>query len=185
MARLSDLELERLREGAAGVPVDHSVTESVEALEQAVLPLATEMLAQVRVATASRSEWRDRLRAAAYAVVRFLQENPSAGRLLFVDLLAAGEHGVLLRDQGMQAAIELVDEGRVYLEGSRAEGRVTRATAEGIAGGVYRTVARAIEDGDFRKLDALVPQMMYLVLTPYLGSDAAMEELRPPLAGSE
>jgi len=144
-------------------------------LEQAVQPLGEEIRAQVEAVTATRSEWRDRLRAAVYTVLRFLQENPSAARLIFVDLLAAGERGVLRRDRGMEAAIDLIDEGRAHVE---PPSRVTRATAEALAGGAYSCVADLVERGDFDALEEAVPKLLYVTVLPYLGTEAAMEELQ-------
>ena len=171
-----EAELARLARSRPETPFERGVADPGGVLEYAIAPLAEELHAQVEAAISAQPEWRDRLRAATYTVLRFVQENPKRARLLFVELLAAGDRGIVLRDRGMDYAIDLIDQGRAHL---KQPTRVTRATAEALAGGVYTRFTELIEQGDLDALEASVPQLMYSLVLPYLGTEAAMEELRP------
>ncbi len=138
-----------------------------------------ELLPRVADAYASGQQWRDRLRAVAYELLRFLREDPERARQMTVDVLSAGERAQLIRDQGMQALIELIDQGRAELDDPDS---MSRATAEGIGGAIYNRMHVAVAAGELATIDRLVPELMYNAVLPYLGSEAALEELsiRPP-----
>jgi AcrR family transcriptional regulator len=136
-----------------------------------------ELLTRVTAAYAAEDTWRDRLRAVAYVMLRFLQEDPERARIMTVDVLSVGGRAQLIRDQGMEALIELVDQGRQELPDPDS---MTRATAEAIGGGVYNRMHVAIEAGETASLDRMVPELMYTTVLPYLGTEVAMEELSIP-----
>jgi AcrR family transcriptional regulator len=136
-----------------------------------------ELLERVVQAYAGEESWRDRLRAVAYEMLRFLREDHERARVMTVDVLSAGERAQLIRDQGMQGLIELIDQGRQELPDPDS---MTRATAEGIGGAIYRRMRLAIAAGDFDALDRMVPELMYGAVLPYLGAEAAEEELTKP-----
>jgi AcrR family transcriptional regulator len=139
-----------------------------------------ELLARVGKVYANEHEWRDRLRATAYELLRFLQEDPERARLMTVDVLSAGERAQLIRDQGMMALIELVDQGRQELENP---GSISRAIAEGITGAIYHRIHVALAAGHFDTLEEMVPELMYHAVLPYLGTEVALEELATPPPG--
>jgi hypothetical protein len=136
-----------------------------------------ELLSRVALAYAHEDEWRDRLRAVAYEMLRFLREDRERARMMTVDVLSAGERAQLIRDQGMQGLIELIDQGRQELPNPDL---MSRATAEGIGGAIYHRIHVAVAAGRFDALKAMVPELMYNAVLPYLGTEVAMEELSIP-----
>jgi hypothetical protein len=140
-----------------------------------------ELLARVAVAYQEEDRWRDRLRAVAYTMLRFLQEDPIRARAMTVEVLSAGDRAQLIRDAGMQALIELIDHGRQELDDPDS---MSRATAEAIGGAIYNRMHVAVEDGKLEHeqdyLEHMVPELMYIAVLPYLGTEAAMEELHIP-----
>jgi AcrR family transcriptional regulator len=136
-----------------------------------------ELMLRVLAAYGSKSVWRDRLRAVAYALLEFLEDDPKRARVMTVEVLSAGDRAQLIRDQGMQGLIELIDQGRQELPDPES---LTRATAEAVGGSIYNRIHVAIEQGQLDAGDAgeLVPPLMYNAVLPYLGAEAAMEELR-------
>jgi AcrR family transcriptional regulator len=138
-----------------------------------------ELLVRVAAKFVPELPWRERLRAVAYEMLRFLREEPRRARMMTVEVLFAGPRAQLIRDRGMQALIELIDQGRAE---PAAPDSLTRFTAETLGSAVYQRMKEAIEPGEYERLDELLPDLMYATVLPYLGPEAALEELhrRPP-----
>ena len=127
-----------------------------------------------RAAFEAESDWRDRIRAVASAVFGYLKEHPAHARILYVEGMTAGDVGVALLERSIDFYTELIDGGRQELDDPDS---LTRATAEGLAGAVYERISIHIARGDSDDLPELVPEFMFMVVRPYLGYEAAMEEL--------
>jgi AcrR family transcriptional regulator len=125
-------------------------------------------------AFASQSSWRDGMRAAAWAFCRWIREDHARARVLLVDLNDASERVSASRDFVMESYIGMIDKGNI--ERRRGE-PVPRAQAEGIMGGIWDGAALATKSGAFDDLPAAIPQAMYVTVYPYLGIEAAEEEL--------
>lgn len=150
---------------------------SEEQLCEAMEVGTEELLSRVALVFTGHEEWRDRLRAVAYEMLRFLCEDHERARRMTVDVLSAGDRAQLIRDQGMQALIELIDQGRQELSNPDS---MTRAIAEGIGGAIYHRMHIAVAADRFDLLESMVPELMYNAVLPYLGTEAAMEELAIP-----
>lgn len=133
-----------------------------------------------RMARAQEGEasWRDRLRATAYDLLRFLREDQRLTSFVMVEARAAGERAQLVFAKGIAPLFELVDEGR---QDPDAPDSLTRATAEQIAGGIFNEIYSRVARHD-PLLDGpeVVRQMMYMAVLPYLGHDVAAKELVIP-----
>ncbi len=142
---------------------------------------AAEFARYRRQAAAAReglAEWRSRLRATAYALLRFLAEDERVTHFTVVEVRRAGERSALLIGEGIEELIDLLDEGRSQ---PRAPADLTRATAESVAGGLFNQLYLAVAGGAGAPEEAdLVPQAMYTAVLPYLGVQVAMEELSIP-----
>ncbi len=128
-------------------------------------------------AFAAQEAWRDQLRAVAHTMLEFLQEDPARARIMVVEVLSAGERAQLIRDQGMEGLFAFIDLGRNELDDPDS---ISRATAEAIGGAIFSRIRMEIETGSTDALPALLPKMMYSAVLPYLGSEAAREELEIP-----
>jgi AcrR family transcriptional regulator len=127
--------------------------------------------------------WREQIRAVAWAFLGYLQEDPARARFTAVDALHAGEQAQLVRDAVFAGLFALIDQGRQELDDPDS---LTLATAESVGGGIFRQIRLAIEREGTANLDALVPGLMFSVVLPYLGPEAAAEELEiapPALTG--
>jgi AcrR family transcriptional regulator len=130
------------------------------------------------VARADAGDWRSRLRATAYALYRFLEEDERLGRLLLVELRSAGERPARLIDAEVDALAELIDEGRAL---PTAPATLTRATAEALGGAIFHELLLAIAgEGSLSPEGELVPILLYAAVLPYAGPASAAEELRIP-----
>jgi len=131
-------------------------------------------LATMVKAYESREEWPDRLRAVAEQIVSGLSEDPS--RASFgVEVLAAGDAARARRDMTMRVVAGLIDAGRLLMDDPEA---VPHTTAEALAGSAYGQIYSRVVRGDVDQLPALIPQLMSAAVMPYLGVEAAMDELR-------
>ena len=120
--------------------------------------------------------WRDGLRAAAYAAARWMQANPKLVSFGPAIWLHPGGKVVEARyDRCLQRIVDLVDAGRQELEDPESR---SRATAETVLGSVSRSVFTWLQDG--ATADDIVPELMYFAVRPYLGEEAANEELSIP-----
>ena len=128
----------------------------------------------------AKSRWRDQIRAAAHAMLAYWSADLPRARYILVAAFAAGERASMIRDEGMEAMVELIDLGRAERE---APATLTRATAEALAGAVYSQMQRlAVGDRSPAEYSAMVPQLMHSIVLPYCGATAAAEELEiaPP-----
>jgi hypothetical protein len=79
---------------------------------------------------------------------------------------------------GLRRIIDLIDAGRVELDDP---GSVPREIAAGAFGSVYEFLVKQFHDGaDVTQLESHVPDLMYLAVSPYVGNEAAREELSMP-----
>ncbi len=132
------------------------------------------LLADFAAALAVASGWRQRLRAVAYAFHRWLVADSARTHLMVTEIRAAGERAQLIQWRGIQRMIDLLDEGRTQAEDPDG---LSRATAESLAGGMLTQLYAAVGKGQFRPEAELVPELMYAAVLPYLGPEAAVEEL--------
>ena len=122
--------------------------------------------------------WREGLRGAAYAAARYFRDRPLEIRFDVTRILAAGETPKAHRDNYMQRLVDLIDAGRSELEDPDS---VSRAVAENAVGSVFELALKVIgETGDADSAESFVPGLMYVVVRPYLGHEAAHEELTIP-----
>jgi hypothetical protein len=122
--------------------------------------------------------WRDRVRATGYALHRFFDADERVLNFMIVAVRTVGERSLLLLGAQIKTLLDLIDEGRSE---PGAPGALTPATAESLGGGVFNQVYMTVAKGElFPPEGKIVPQVMYSVVLPYLGSEAAREELSIP-----
>lgn len=122
--------------------------------------------------------WRDRVRATAYALFRFAAAEPRLGNFILVESRVAGERTQLFAGRQIEALFDLIDEGRRQLDDPSS---ITRTTAEALGGGVFNQLYALLGSGAPLPPEAeIVPQLMYCIVLPYAGRDAAHEELGIP-----
>jgi AcrR family transcriptional regulator len=137
------------------------------------------LLVEFGTALENAGGWRERLRAVAYAFHRWLAADPPRTHLMVTEIRTAGDRAQAIQWRGIQQMIDLLDEGR---SAAPDPDRITKATAEALAGGILTQIYAAVAEGPLRPEADLVPDLMYTAVLPYVGPDAAAEELRiaPP-----
>jgi AcrR family transcriptional regulator len=121
------------------------------------------------------NSWHDRMWAAGWSAMRFLQEDADRTRFFIVEVVHAGVKAQARRDLILQRFAELVDAGRDELEDPKS---VSRSTAEIVAGAIYGTILTKIKAGWPDVVGDFLPELMYMAVMPYLGAHTAEEELR-------
>jgi AcrR family transcriptional regulator len=119
--------------------------------------------------------WRDRVRFALEALLRFASREPDTARTMVVEARAASATAVRRRVELMDDfASCLQAEAEELLPGDRTQ---TAVTASGIVGGVESLLYSRLCKQEYNQLEALLPSLMYFVVLPYEGHEAANEAL--------
>ncbi len=161
-----------------------------EAFERAS-KVAREAAAVVVVAGAD-DRWHERVRAGLSSLLALVEDDPAIGSLLIVDALAVGPRVLERRARALRTLRVVIDGGRVEAKQARgAPASPPPLTAEGVLGAVLSVVhARLLEratalvrNGSSRRqpsLRDLLNPLMGMIVLPYLGQDAAAQELERP-----
>lgn len=152
----------------------------LDALFAAVLAsVYADFFAAAEEALADQQGWRDRMRATAYALLRFLRRDERVARLAAVEAQHAGEGANRLFLDTFNRLVDLIDEGSAEAAGPDSPGR---ATALGVGGVVFARIQEAVASDELDLGEEEIPELMYGAVFPYLGAEAAAEELRiqPP-----
>lgn len=117
--------------------------------------------------------WRQRVRCGLEALLRFASREPDTARTLIVEARAASEAAVRRR-------VELLDDFARCLEEEAREllpapPPKSSLTASGIVGGVESLLYSRLCKQEYDRLEALLPSLMYFVVLPYEGHEAAGE----------
>ncbi|HMI80320.1 MAG TPA: TetR/AcrR family transcriptional regulator [Solirubrobacterales bacterium] len=117
--------------------------------------------------------WRDRVRYGLEALLRFVEREPDTARTLVVEARAASATAVRRR-------VELLDEFAHCLHSQAekllpSEDSHTGVTASGIVGGVESILYSRLCKQELGQLPLLLPSLMYFVVLPYEGHEAASE----------
>ncbi len=122
------------------------------------------------------SDWRGRLRSGIVELVSLVAEQPDAARMLIVEGRAASpralEHRDALLDRFASCVARTV--GDEVEEPTAASG----LTPVGVIGGIESLLYSRLYRDELDDLASLVPSLMYFAVLPYLGPEAANEEMR-------
>jgi AcrR family transcriptional regulator len=118
---------------------------------------------------------RDRLRFGLETLLNFVATEPEAARTLIVEARAASPDAVMRRDDLLDHFAGCIDnQVRELLPNASSHSPITAA---GIVGGVEALLYSRLNKGEIDDLDSLLPSMMYFLVLPFEGHEAASEEL--------
>jgi AcrR family transcriptional regulator len=123
-------------------------------------------------AGAEDPSWRGQMRGALRGLLAFLDSRPQIGQALLVEVHAAGPRAVEKRSEAMVRAAQLVDRAR-----EEGDGDAPAISAEAVVAGILAVLHTRLagdQDGGF---ELLLPELMYLAVLPYFGSEEASTEL--------
>jgi AcrR family transcriptional regulator len=117
-----------------------------------------------------------RVRASLRAFVDTLCESPRSAYMCIVEVLAAGPAAIERRNRAMADFAALIV--RSVEEELPKRGRPPELTAQTVVGGLYEVIYTRVIEERMDELPELVPDLLFSMLLPYVGHDAAIAELR-------
>ena len=130
--------------------------------------------ARVFGSAAAEDGWRAALRAGLDEIARFAEERPLVARGLLVEVHVAG--GPALRKRA-----EVHDRFAAAIDAARREAGPRPSpppiTAQFMAGAVESTLTAALAAGEPAAFTSAVPELTHMIVSAYLGEEAAAEEL--------
>ncbi len=120
---------------------------------------------------AHKDDWPRAVAASLTALIHYLASEPAHAHLSVVDTFAASPETIEIRNAGMDAfAAYLLQGQRLAPERSA----VPSITAEAVAGGVWQVLHHYIQSERVQELPFVAPQLIYMALTPYVGTAEAV-----------
>jgi len=119
--------------------------------------------------------WADGVAAGLQALVGYVESEPAHAHLTLVDTLAASPEAIEIREVALAAFTEYLRPG---FELENPDGDVPEITAEAVAGGIWQVLHHYIEHERMHELLGAAPQIVYLALNPFIGTEAAAEAAR-------
>jgi AcrR family transcriptional regulator len=133
---------------------------------------------RVAAAFEEQEEWPWAIRAGLAAMLAFLAAEPNLARLAMVEAMVAGPVVVERYDAAIQSLVPYFKAGR---EGRPPEvlDRLSPSTEEALVGGMVSLISRRIIAGRTAELESLLPDLVEITLTPYIGSVEAARIAAP------
>ena len=136
--------------------------------------IANHILESMKAATEVFDDWPQQVRAALATMLRFLSAEPELARVYAFEPIAAGGKIAARHTASMQGLIEILKAGRPVHVGAHPLPEVTEET---LVGGIHSMIVREIIAGRTGELEKLLPDLVELTLTPYLGAAEATREI--------
>ena len=110
------------------------------------------------------------------AFLNLLAAEPAYANMCIVEVLVAGPAALERRDAVMREFAELIEKGAA--EELPKPARPPALTSETLVGGVHEVIYSRILRGETAQLPALLPDLTFSVLLPYMGRDVAIAEYK-------
>lgn len=135
--------------------------------------IAAHLAAAAADAESAEMDWPERVRAKLAAALAFFAANPNLVRFYLIAPPRAGE--AIAARYRLGATRVLAD----LTEGMPADVRLPAASVQNaMTGSIAALIAREVEAGKGERLESLLPDLVELFLTPYLGREAAARAAR-------
>jgi AcrR family transcriptional regulator len=162
--------------GAAGVS-RKTFYELFDSKEDCFLAAYDILLAQVLAAAQAgfglspAAPWPERIETGLRAILAHLAAHPGEARFALVEVLAAGPKALSRRDAALR-------EFTGFIENGRAESTIDLpgSTSLTIAGGISELLYSEVLHGGAARLPARLPELVFLIVLPFLGAERAAEE---------
>jgi len=126
----------------------------------------------------AQDEWVPALRAGVTALLNALAYDPAIARFCFVDVLAAGPRAAQRRNETMRALEQILELGaREHGPGGEGAAALPPALGRSMVGGLGEVLYQEIVAGRAERLPEQVPDLMYALVLPFEGQEAAEREL--------
>jgi AcrR family transcriptional regulator len=165
--------LERvLRVAAVPAPVfDEHFEDKQDCFLQAFDELVDRLERTVLERTARPLPWSERIRLGLQTLLRGLAAHPDGARLAMVESLSAGEPAIARLRCALARFVPILEEGLALTPDAE---HLSPLTCEAVVGGIAAIVHRRVLEGHTAELPALLPDLLYFALMPYLGHHRAL-----------
>lgn len=119
----------------------------------------------------SVSDWPERVWKALEAMLKLIAEHPAIAHLRLVECYAAGEAAIRSIEEFVRAATIFLEEGFTYREQNR---ELPRLCTQAISGAVLEVLSRKVARGESGEVPRHLPQLTYIALAPFLGTEQAI-----------
>jgi AcrR family transcriptional regulator len=133
--------------------------------------IAAHLTGAMEAAGARQPNWPDRVRAKLNALLENLAANPDLVRFCFIAPAGAGGDIATRYRTSLDRLLGIITEGMPPPPETR---QPSEAAEHGLMGGIVALVVRKVKAGEGEQLPALLPDLLELVLTPYLGRTDAL-----------
>jgi AcrR family transcriptional regulator len=133
--------------------------------------LLDDLVAHVRIAYEGPGEWVERCRATLRALLEWFAGDPALGRFLLVEPATVGPEFHAIFQAGFERFVAMIDEG---LDDDLPDSQPLPATSLAVGAAISRVYGE-VAAGRTERLPALLPQLTYETLVPFLGEAAARE----------
>jgi AcrR family transcriptional regulator len=169
-----------LEEAGVGRESFYELFDDKRACMVAARQLLVEDLAEkVQAAYDDPGPWAERMRKALAAALDWFAADPVAGRVVMLELSAMGPISRQLFQEEFGRFTRLVDAG---LDGNDPQPEVPRATVLAV-GAVFARIYDEVARGNTEGLPAMLPELTYEVLVPFVGEAGAREQERLAASG--
>ncbi|HEU4702515.1 MAG TPA: TetR/AcrR family transcriptional regulator [Conexibacter sp.] len=144
--------------------------------------LTTRAVRRLEATFAGAAPWAERVQDGLACALDTLAQHPHEARVMVVEVLAAGPRALERRDRFVEALVRLLAEGCEHAPGGAA---VPASTPTAVVGALSELIAGQVRCGAADQLPAMLPDLLYCALAPFLGPGAAAEAAaggREPLA---
>jgi AcrR family transcriptional regulator len=165
--------LERVQH-VAGVPApvfDEHFENKQDCFLQAFDELIGRLQCTVLECAARPLPWPERIRLGLQTLLRGLAAHPDGARLAMVESLSAGEPALERLRCALASFVPILEEGVALAPDAQ---HLSPLTSEAVVGGIAAIVHRRVLEGHTAELPALLPDLLYFALMPYLGHHRAL-----------
>jgi AcrR family transcriptional regulator len=149
--------------------------EHFEDKQDCLLQALDELIGQLEFVVLERASgaapWPERIRLGLQTLLGALACNPDGARVALVECLSAGEAAVARLRAALGAFVPILEQGRAVAASTE---HLPPQASEAVVGGIAAILHRRVLEGRTAELPALLPDLVYFALMPYLGHHRAL-----------
>jgi AcrR family transcriptional regulator len=153
--------------------------EHFEDKQDCLLAALDELIGQIERAISERidgsTSWSERVHLGLQALLVELAGHPDAARVVLVECLGAGEPAIARLRSAVQSFVPALEAGRGSAEAVGIDiGHLPPQASEAVVGGIASILHRRVLEHRTAELPALLGDLLYFALMPYLGHERAL-----------
>lgn len=144
------------------------ISDPFDGFSAAYLAASERVFGRIDAACAQPLDWPLRLRAAVESVLALFAEDPELAHLFLFEAYSAGRFAQLRHEETLGRLASLLREGREWAVATPPD-----VLEIGLVGSAVFVVGAALRAGAPRSLPELAPELVVLILAPYVGVEEA------------